>query len=349
MLSAGLLVGVLALGPGLGLAPDDEPPVESSVPAAEPAGNAPAPPNDDALPATPILLGLTAAAAALASRRAGAALGLRPPEETMVVFLPGHGQGAGEDVYGEFVDLMGLEADDARYFDYRWVTGDADPHRASALAPTTQTAASLNAYLAGVADGDRPIWLVGFSKGGTAVAELISAWDRGVYRPPVNVTGAMLLDPPMARGIHGTLQSVGRVVGGIPDDGGYDPVDCAFLWFGCHDNRAHLGEASGIDVIVVRNPRAAVTSFGDRPPGLRVVDAPDDGPGPWGQLVENPLRLFGRLREAHEAVLSDPAVARCLVAEMHRPGSCPLARPPIEAPEFSPLRVRASSRVARAI
>ena len=351
MLSVGLLVGVLTLGPGLGLSPGDEPvPVEIPVPPpVESPEPAPVPPSDSGSSPIPILLGLAAAAAALAALRPGAALGLRPPEDAMVVFVPGHGQGAGEDVYREFVDLMGLDPDDARYFDYRWVTGDSNPHRASALAPTEQTAASLNAYLAGVADGDRPVWLVGFSKGGAAVAELIAAWDDGLHRPPANVVGAMLLDPPMARGIHGTLQSVGQMVSLIPDDGGYDPVDCAFLWFGCHDDRAHLGDGAGIEVIVVRNPRAAVTSFGDHPPGLRVVDAPDDGPGPWGQVLENPFHLFGRLSEAHEAVLSDPAVARCLVSEMWQPRSCPLGRPRIEVPEFSPVPVRASSRIARAM
>lgn len=345
MLSVGLIVVALVAVPGLGLAPGDEPVAEPGVLADAPV----APPADPGVPAEPILLGLAAAAAALATRRPGSALGLRPPDDAMVVFVPGHGQGAGADVYEDFVELMGLDPDDARYFDYRWVTGDADPHRASALAPTEQSAASLNAYLAGVADGDRPVWLVGFSKGGATVAELIATWDRGVHRPPVDVVGAMLLDPPMARGLHGTLQSAGQVISGIPDDGGYDPVDCAFLWFGCHDSRAHLGENSGVEVIVVRNPRAAVTSFGDRPPGLRVVDAPDDGPGPWGQIMENPLRLFSRLSEAHESVLSDPAVVRCLVAEMHAPGSCPLDRPRIEAPEFSPLRVRAASRAGRAV
>lgn len=344
MLSIGLVVAALAAVPGLGLAPEDEPVADAGG-----GVEIPMAPAEPGMPGEPILLGLAAAAAVLATRREGSALGLRPPEEAMVVFVPGHGQGAGAEVYAEFVELMGLDPDDARYFDYRWITGDADPHRASALAPIEQSAASLNAYLAGIADGDRPVWLVGFSKGGATVAELIATWDRGVHRPPADVVGAMLLDPPMARGLHGSLQSAGRVMSGIPDDGGYDPVDCSFLWFGCHDTRAHLGEKSDIEVIVVRNPHAAVTSFGDRPPGLRVVDAPDDGPGPWGQIMDNPLQLFSRLSEAHESVLTDPRVVRCLVAEMHAPGTCPLGRPRIEAPEFSPLRVRAASRAGRAV
>lgn len=347
MLAGLVLVGTLALGPGLGLVAGDEP-----VPPPSPAPEVPEPePPAEPAPGTPIdavLLGMAAAAALLAASRPGGALGLRPPEDALVVFVPGHGQGLGEEVYADFVAEMGLDPDAARYFDYRWVTGDSDPKRASALAPTDRTAGSLNAYLAGVAEGERPVWLVGFSKGGAVVAELVSAWDRGAHEPGANVVGAMLLDPPMARGLHGTLQSIGRFVGALPDDGGYDPVDCPLIWLWCRDARAHLGEGSGVEVVVVRNPQAAVTSFGDHPAGLRVLDAPDDGPGPWGQLLTNPFRLFGRLGEAHEAVLSDPAVARCLVAEMWQRGSCPLGRPQPVAP-FRPLRMRARSPLARAV
>ena len=331
MLAVGFLVGAFALGPGLGLAPDDEPVPPPPLPIPAP----PSPPGTD-VPVAALVLGLGAIAAAIAAQKPGSALGLRPPEDAMVVFVPGHGQGTGEEVFAEFVDLMGLDPDDARYFDYRWVTGEADPQAASMRAPVRPTASSLNAYLAGVADPDRPVWLVGFSKGGATVAELIAAWDRGLFGPTANVEGAMLLDPPMARGIHGTLQSAGTVVGPVPDDGGYDPVDCSFLWFGCHDDRAYLGDASGIEVIVVRNPRAAVTSFSDHPPGLRVVDAPDDGPGPWGQVFKNPFKLFSRIAEAHESVLSDPEVVRCLVSEMQEKGSCSL-----DLPRYPSLRMPA--------
>lgn len=330
MLAVGLLVGAFTLGPGLGLAPDDEPvpppPVATPAPPAAPGSDLPA----------AVVLGFGVIAAVIAAQKPGSALGLRPPEDTMVVFVPGHGQGPGEEVFREFVDLMGLDPEDARYFDYRWVTGESDSQAASMGAPVRPSAFSLNSYLAGVAESEQSVWLVGFSKGGATVAELIAAWDRGLFGPTANVEGAMLLDPPMARGIHGTLQSAGTVVGPIPDDGGYDPVDCSFLFFGCHDHRAHLGEASGVEVIVVRNPRAGVTSFSDHPPGLRVVDAPDDGPGPWGQVFENPFKLFSRLSEAHESVLSDPEVVRCLVKEMETKGSCPL-----DVPRYPSLRMPA--------
>jgi hypothetical protein len=269
---------------------------------------------------------MAVAAAILAGRRtdAGSALRLRPPEGTRVVFVPGHGQAEGRRAFAALVAEMGLDPEDARYFDYRWVTGQSDPIAASQRAPVGATAAALNAYLAGVGASGNPVWLVGFSKGGATIAELLAMWDSGAHRPPVDVTGATLLDPPIASGIHGELQSAGRMVSWIPDDGGYDPVRCVFLKAGCHDTRAHLGEASGVEVLVVRNPRAGITSFSDRPPGLRVVDAPDDGPGPWEQLWRNPLALPGRVSEAHLSVLHDQSVARCIVEEMRAPGSCSL-------------------------
>ena len=340
MLAVGVLVGFLTAGPGLGLAPGDAPP-----PAESPIPGTPTPP----LPSWPsgaVALGMAAAAAVLAARGSGVALGLRPPPETLVVFLPGHSQGLADEVFADFVAEMGLDPGAARYFDYRWVTGDVDAQRASEMAPVARSAAALNAYVAGVAHGGRPVWLVGFSKGGNVIAELVAAWDRG-QTPPADVVGAMLLDPPMASGIHGKLQSVGTVMGMLPDDGGYDPVDCSLLVFWCRDARAHLGEASGVEVVVVRNPRAGVTSFGDHPPGLRILQAPDAGPGPWEQLWRDPFGWFRRITQAHESVLTDPAVARCLVEEMWHPGDCDLGE--VTTPEFRPLRARARSPKARVV
>lgn len=329
MFAAGLIVGAIALS-GPGLVPGEPPPPIEGVPAPSPA----APPEGESDPAA-VLLGLGALMAALAARGPGAALGLRPPEDAVVVVVPGHGQGSPQDAFAGLVDLMGFDPEDVRGFDHRWVTGQHDPHTASQMSPIGPTAASLNAYLAGVGAEGRPIWLIGFSKGGATVAEMLAGWDHGMHRPPADVRGAFLLDPPIARGVHGALQSAGRVMGWIPDDGGYDPIECAFLRFGCHDHRDHLGEAAGVEVLVIRNPMAGITSFLDHPAGLRVVDAPDDGPGPWGQMLRNPFGLPGRIAAAHESVLTDPAVARCIVAEMHRPGSCELAVPRL--PSLRPL------------
>ena len=137
-------------------------------------------------------------------------------------------------------------------------------------------------------------------------------------------------------------------VGPIPDDGGYDPVHCSFLFLGCEDRRAHLGERSGVEVMVIRNPRAAITSFGDVPPGLRVYDADDGGRGPLGQLVRNPLALPGRIADAHESVLRDPRVAACIVAEAGGSGACDLPRrgvPPLPGLTTGAVRPPGAQRV----
>ena len=110
-------------------------------------------------------------------------------------------------------------------------------------------------------------------------------------------------------------------MGPIPDDGGYDPVDCR-LFRGCVDHRDHLGERSGVEVVVLRNPKAGITSFDDRPAGLRVYDVADEGRGPLASVLHNPFSYPGRVAEAHDAVLHDRRVADCIRAEMRRPGSC---------------------------
>ena len=321
-----VLVVSLWLG-GLGLVPGDEP-------VAPAGGGSPAEPVDSPEPADPsppplvpgaVALGLLAAVL-LVRRQPGAALGLRPPDDALVVFVPGHGQGPAREVFDDLVDLMGLDESDVRFFDYRFAQGIPDPWWASRDIPVEMAASSLNSYLGAVAQEGRPIYLVGFSKGGATLAHLIAGWDAGAYGPSDAVAGAALLEPPMASKGHGWLQSVGRFWGSVPDDGGYDPVTCSFLWFGCKDARDHLGESADVDVIVVRNPKSGVTSFADHPDGLRVFDAADEGRSFWEQAWRNPVALPGRISEAHEAVLDDPAVAACLVAEMWDPGSCDLPR-----------------------
>jgi hypothetical protein len=279
----------------------------------------------------PILPGAVVVGAMLGlliSRRdgPGAALNLAVPEENLVVFVPGHGQGSGQQAFDDLVDLMGLEPENARFFDYRLAGGWADHRMASEQLSVRDAASSLNSYLGAVAEDGRPIYLVGFSKGGATIAHLIAAWDDGAYGPSDSVAGAALLDPPLAAGSLGWAQSAGRFWGFVPDDGGYDPVRCDFMWFGCDDARDNLGGPSGVDVVVVRNPRAGVTSFSDFPEALRIYNAVDDGPGLWDQLWRNPFGLPARISQAHEAVLDDPNVARCLVAEMWDPGSCDLPR-----------------------
>jgi len=349
-----IMLGVaLSTGGTVGLAPDD--PIVSD-PASEVPGDSGEPSEDgDSSSGVPGLAGFGVIAALLAlSRREGedlspsGGLGLEASPLTFV-FVPGHGQAHGRLAFDALIENMGLSDDSVRYFDYRWVEGGANHSDASEDVPIDDAVSALNAYLAGVAAEGEEVYLVGFSKGGATIAELIADWDDGRWGPADSIRGAALLDPPMAVGAHGWMQSAGRAIGPIPDDGGYDPVQCSFIVFGCEDRRDHLGVDSGVDVVVVRNPRAAITSFSDLPEGLRVYDAADEGPGPWGQLLRNPLGFPGRVAEAHEAVLGDPRVAACLVAESTVAGTCQLplrdSRPPLPGLRGSPVRPPAGQKV----
>jgi hypothetical protein len=306
-------------GDGLRLAPDPAP-----GPAPAFSGAVPAAPGTPWLPVGAALGGLAAGVAALAAglwttRRED--WPVADPAEPLVVFVGGHGSGPAPGIFAHLVTLMGLDPADARYFDYRWADGGADHVRASQGATADETADALAGYLAGLSALGRPLYLVGFSKGGAGIAELVARWDRG--QPGAeNVQGAALLDPPLAAGIHGFLQSLGTLWGPLADDGGYRPVTCS-LW-SCTDSRAHLGEASGVQVMVVRNPQSGVANFADLPAGLTVYEASDGGPGFWETLFTRPWALAGRIGEAHTAVLHDPRVAGCIAAQIRGTGSCPL-------------------------
>jgi hypothetical protein len=341
-----LLLSIPSSG-GVHLRPEDEVP---PPPGAEVA--APSPPAGSgrgfAPPLTAALGAAVVGTAILAHRRSrgaadptspAAGLALEPPDDALVVFVPGHGNGP--EVFDDLIRQMGLDEDQVRIFDYRLATEDLDAADGSMRASLDDSADALNGYLAGLADLDRPIHLVGFSKGGVVTAELLGRWDDGAAGPADSIDSVALLDPPMAAGMHGEVQSLGRrlvagmnsllkgtfplggslaadVVGAglhpIPDDAGYDPVSCSFLFFGCDDERDHLGRASGLDPMVIRNSRSRLTNLADAPDGLRIYDAPTSVGGPWPWEVG----------AAHLSVLYEPAVADCLVAEMHETGTCGL-------------------------
>ncbi|MBT8214198.1 MAG: hypothetical protein KJP12_03160 [Acidimicrobiia bacterium] len=269
---------------------------------------------------------------------AGLRVGRRRPEDEVVsdpvvVFVTGHGNEPGD--FDALRAQMGLAAEDVVVFDWRAAVLDADHAAASERSSVAEAAGDLHAFLQGAATSGRPIYLVGFSKGAASIAELLSWWDQDESMRIANVYGASLLDPPIADGVTGWMQRVGFWVGPIPDNGGFDPHRCDGL--GCRDVRAHLGEPSGVDVLVIRNPDAWVTSFRDRPPGLRIYDLSDDGGGhvldellgpvdvsrPW--ILDVPMRIWRsveRVAEAHNSVLEHPEVAECLAAEIRRPGDC---------------------------
>lgn len=304
---------------GLRLAPD---PVVAPTPA--PSAAVPAAPGTPWLPIGAALSGLAAGVAALAAgmwvtrRQIEQAVTGREP---LVVFVSGHGSGPAPGVFAHLARLMEIDPSDARYFDYRWAAGGTDHVRASQGASIDETADALAGYLAGLSALGRPLYLVGFSKGGASIAELIARWDRG-QPGATNVQGAALLDPPLASGVHGFLQSLGTRWGPLADDGGYDPVTCSLG--GCTDRRAHLGEAAGVQVMVVRNPESGVANFADLPEGLTVYEASDGGPGFLETLFTRPWGLLDRISEAHNAVLHDPRVAGCIVAAIEGSGTCAL-------------------------
>lgn len=317
-----LLAGVvLSVGGSVGLLEDDTiEPQWSAEHVPEPGSSRRVP-----SPGVVVVPGLLGIATVIATRRRSdgfiddldEALALDP----IVIFVPGHGDGPAEEVFADLIDQLGIDPASARFFDYRFASDAATAETASQEVGIDDAAKVLNAYVAGVAAGGRPVYIVGFSKGAVTVAEMLADWDDGHFAPE-GVIGAALLDPPMAVSLHGWLQSLGRFIGPIPDDGGYDPVNCAFAGFWCTDDRDHLGVASGVNVMVLRNPKAAVTNFGDLPEGLRVYEAPDEGPGFLDRLPRNPFEAMSRASEAHRAVLHDPNVAACIASELKALGSC---------------------------
>jgi hypothetical protein len=322
------LIVLLALAPGdaLRLAP----PERTTRPAGIVRSDDPAAPVRPSTPfPTPaaVLGGMSGLALWAASRR-----GREPKAEPvdgasadpLVVFVSGHGNSSPPGLFAYLIAEMGLDSSRVRFFDYRWADGGTDMADASEDTSIDAVADSLNSYLAGLAESGRRMYLVGFSKGGAGIAELVGRWDRGDPGPTGAVVGAMLLDPPLASGIHGFLQSVGTHWGPIPDDGGYDPMVCSGLT--CVDSRRNLGDASGVEVMVVRNPKAGITNFADIPEGLRVYEASDEGPGFLRTLFTRPWNLAHRAAEAHMAVLQDARVADCIASEMGEVGSCDLPR-----------------------
>ncbi len=107
----------------------------------------------------------------------------------------------------------------------------------------------------------------------------------------------------------------------LPDNGGFVTQRCTDGT--CRDVREHLGNASGVEVIAIRNLDAEVTNFRDRPEGLRVYDLNHDGGIPARFLIPiSPLLAFTRVLHAHASVLEHEAVASCIEAEVAEQGSC---------------------------
>jgi hypothetical protein len=150
---------------------------------------------------------------------------------------------------------------------------------------------------------------------------MIGALDDG-SRPPIDgYLGAALLDPAIGVGWLGRLQRLGGVSSFMPDNGGFDAQRCTDGR--CRDMREHLGDASGVEVIAIRNLDAEVTNFRDNPEGLRVFDLNHDGGFPARYLLPfSPFLSLKRVWQAHASVLEHEAVVDCIKAEVAEPGSC---------------------------
>lgn len=238
-------------------------------------------------------------------------------EDPVFVYVPGHGgDPAGFD---DLAARIGVDPRDVRVFDYRWAWPTADMVEASRRATTDDAADALGAYLAALNSDDRPIYLVGHSKGGAVITEVVSRWDAVPEIGVDGVIGATILDPPISAGPLGLLQSLGWLHGATADDGLFSPVRCG--WTGCRDVRDRLGERSGIGVVIVRNPDAGFTNFRDRPDRVRVYDLDDQGGSMLGRFP-NLAGMWRRMGEAHNSVLHSDTVADCIAAEAKSVGSC---------------------------
>ncbi|MEA3501888.1 MAG: hypothetical protein U9R47_03875 [Actinomycetota bacterium] len=258
--------------------------------------------------------GAALAGSVLARRRGG---GSRRDTDPLFVYVPGHG--GDPDGFEDLAGRIGVEPGDLRVFDYRWSWASSDPVEASRWAPTGDAADALDAYLAALGSDGRPIYLVGHSKGGAVITEVVGRWDASPESGVDAVIGATILDPPIAAGPLGLLQSIGWFSGDAADDGLFNPVRCG--WTGCRDIRNGLGERSGVEVVIVRNPDAGLTNFWGRPDGVRVYDLNDGGGSMLGRFPDV-VGMWQRMGEAHNSPLHSDTVAECIASEARAVGSC---------------------------
>jgi hypothetical protein len=258
---------------------------------------------------------LAALQAAATQRRRRIASIPSAPSEITVLFVSGFDQSP-EGEFAQLIEWMKLSPDQVRYFDYRWVKPVDDHEAATRRAGNGELVDGLHAHLAGMAAmSDRPIYLVGFSKGGAAIAGLLKRWDQHPGDAVPSVVGAALLDPPISGRLLGMLQSAGSFISTLPNDGGYTPTHCGFLGhLDCHDTRVDLGKEAGVEVIVFRHEDSQLANFRDHPDGLRVYEL--EGGLPSG------LGFSDRITTAHKAVFASPEVAACIAHEMRRVRTC---------------------------
>ncbi|MEZ5175895.1 MAG: hypothetical protein R2823_06785 [Acidimicrobiia bacterium] len=311
-----LLSGILAVAPpntdgmapgdGIGLAPNPTVRSHQSVPVGVPR------PWHPMIPVSTTGVVLAAAGAVTMYRR-------RRTDPLVVVV---HGDGGSVDDFSFLIEAMEIDPSRVVAFDYSTVDGGPSSAASSHHVRTDAAAAELDGLLRGLAEDNANIYSIHHSRGGAVGAEMIAAIDAG-ERPRIDgYRGAALLDPAIASGGAGVLQSVGArwAFGFLPDDGDFSPTRCDAA--GCRDVRDHLGDHAGVEVLVIRNRDAVVTNFPDQPDGLRVLDLDDGRGSAWLYPLLSPLLFVWRVQQAHRSVLVSDAVAACVRAEIDHPGSC---------------------------
>jgi len=300
-------VSELVPGDGVGLSPvaPAVSPIDLPVPVHVPR-NSP-PPLDYGLLGGAALIG----GAAISQRR-------RRSRESLYVLV--HGNGGSAQDFDPLLERLGIDSQNTVAFDYRIDGEPGTSTDASRVEVTGRAARELDRLIRELAETNANIYSIHHSKGGAVGVSMIASLDQGI-RPPIDgYRGAALLDPAIASGSLGYLQRAGRGLSFLPDNGGFDPIRC--VDGECWDVRDHLGEASGVEVIAIRNPDAVVTNFTDRPVHLRVYDLVDDGDSSALWYTGWLPAAVNRIRVAHASVLDSWAVADCIKAEVARAGSC---------------------------
>ncbi len=302
----------VALVPGDGVGLDSVSPAVSRVHLPAPT----APPNPTPRPyGFGGLAGMAVLGGAVVTRRS-----TRRRRSTEPVYVLVHGYGGSPSDFDDLLALLGVDRSDTVAFDYRDVVARSTSGDASKVAGAEEAARRLDDLIRGLSSRYENIYSLHHSKGGAVGVSMIASLDDGT-RPPIDgYRGAALLDPAIGSGLVGSMQRLGSFARVIPDNGGFDPIQCRAGT--CRDTREHLGEASGVEVIAIRNPDALITNFTDEPEHLRVYDLINDGGGSAMFSLWSPVAFAGRIAEAHRSVLEDWAVADCIKAEVARSGSC---------------------------
>ena len=268
-------------------------------------------------PSLPIGVGGLAVIAALG----GGVVTERRRRRSMVpLFVLVHGNGGSAEDFDPLLEQLSVETFSVVAFDWRTSGAGATSTEASMTASTEIAAGELDELVRELSQEHGNIYTLHHSKGGAAGVAMIAALDDGSSPMIDGYKGAALLDPAIAAGRLGALQRFGGFSTRIPDNGGFDPIGCTSD--GCRDRREHLGDASGVEVIAIRNPDAVLTSFRDQPDGLRVFDLIDDGKVSALWFWNVPPVFIHRMREAHSSVLQHWAVADCISAEVAGAGGC---------------------------